>query len=360
MNYCVLNGVKSNTVKGLLIQELPPISKPLMRTQVEQIDGRDGDIVTPLGYAAYDKKMRIGLYGAFNIDDVISFFNSSGQVTFSNEPDKYYNYQILQQIDFNRLLRFREADITFHVQPFKYSAVDGVVSSKNILDATAIAINSTGNQYVTLTHGVGQLSIEVNASFTGGLFVGSIWVNGLEIGQTYTLSATSADSGFATAYVYTDKLYGNEVASGTLTSGITFTATTESVLIGFYAQNCTTGDSLTVQGIQFEQGVKTPYVPYNSVYVFNSGNTVSKPNITLSGSGTVNMSINGTQVLTVDLSGGDITINAAEMNAYQGFTLANRQVTGDYDNVILQTGANTVSCDGNPIIITIGNYSRWL
>ena len=44
MNYVILNGVKSTTIKGLLIQSLPPISKPLMRTSIEEIDGRDGDI----------------------------------------------------------------------------------------------------------------------------------------------------------------------------------------------------------------------------------------------------------------------------------------------------------------------------
>ena len=121
MNYVILNGVKSNTVKGLLIQSLPSISKPLIRTQIEEIDGRDGDIITKLGYSAYDKEMLVGLYGDYNIDDVIQFFDSEGQVTFSNEPDKYYNYEIIEQIDFERLARFKTATVTFHVQPFKYA-----------------------------------------------------------------------------------------------------------------------------------------------------------------------------------------------------------------------------------------------
>ena len=48
-NYVIQNGKDSRYIKGLLIQELPPITKPLMRTSIEQIDGRDGDVITKLG-----------------------------------------------------------------------------------------------------------------------------------------------------------------------------------------------------------------------------------------------------------------------------------------------------------------------
>lgn len=121
-NYIILNGNNSNEITGLLIQSLPPISKPLMRTAIEEIDGRDGDIVTTLGYSAYDKELSIGLYGSYDVDEVIKYFNdnSKGQVTFSNEPDKYYNYEIINQIDFERLIRFKTATVTLHCQPFKY------------------------------------------------------------------------------------------------------------------------------------------------------------------------------------------------------------------------------------------------
>ena len=120
-NYIILNGTSSNTINGLLIQSLAPISKPLMRTETEEIDGRDGDISIPLGFSAYDKEITIGLYGTYDINQVISFFNSEGTVTFSNEPDKYYNYQIFDQIDFERLIRFKTATVTFHIQPFKFA-----------------------------------------------------------------------------------------------------------------------------------------------------------------------------------------------------------------------------------------------
>ena len=102
MDYIVLNGKKSTLIKGLLIQSLPPITKPLVRTKVDEIDGRDGDIVTKLGYAAYDKNLSIGLFGDYDVDEVIRYFDSEGIVIFSNEPDKFYKYQIIEQIDFEK------------------------------------------------------------------------------------------------------------------------------------------------------------------------------------------------------------------------------------------------------------------
>lgn len=164
MNYIELNGVKSTTVNGLLIQSLPPISKPMMRTSVEEIDGRDGDIVTNLGYSAYDKEFTIGLYGDYDVDDAIKFFNSSGEVIFSNERDKYYRYQIIEQIDFDRLIRFRTAKVKLHVQPFKYDSVNRVwnIPDNSLNFAT---IRNRGNIYsrpkITI-YGSGTAEIKIN------------------------------------------------------------------------------------------------------------------------------------------------------------------------------------------------------
>ena len=163
-NYLELNGVNSQTIPGLLIQELPPITKPKMRATIEEIDGKSGDIITELGYSAYDKEVTIGLYGDYDIDQIIQYFNSQGQVVFSNEPDKYYNYTILAQIDFNRLIRFRTATVVFHVQPFKYSQEDNS-KTFNITNQTSIQINNSGNIYskpvLTIT-GTGNIGIYLN------------------------------------------------------------------------------------------------------------------------------------------------------------------------------------------------------
>lgn len=145
--YIIINGVMSKTINGLLIQSLPPISKPKMRTTTEEIDGRDGDIVTTLGYSAYDKPITIGLKGDFNINDVIQYFNTSGKITFSNEDDKYYKFAVYDTIDFNRLLRYRTATVNIHVQPFKYSLHEPPIEWENTEEVTItrIKVRNNGN-----------------------------------------------------------------------------------------------------------------------------------------------------------------------------------------------------------------------
>ena len=120
MSKIIWKDIDSSTIKGLMICELPPITKPKMRVQETEVDGVDGSIIEELGYEAYDKSIRIGLTRGFDIDEVIKYFSGEGNVVFSNEPNKYYKAKIIEQIDYTRLLRFKEAEVKFRVQPFKY------------------------------------------------------------------------------------------------------------------------------------------------------------------------------------------------------------------------------------------------
>ena len=70
-NYVIINGVNSLTITGLAISKLPSISKPPLRVMTEEINGRDGDLITELGYGAYDKELVIGLYGNYDINEVM-------------------------------------------------------------------------------------------------------------------------------------------------------------------------------------------------------------------------------------------------------------------------------------------------
>ena len=161
--YVIINGVNSNTKTGLAIKELPPISKPAMRVQVEDIDGRDGDIITKLGYSAYDKNLEIGLYGTYDIDSIMTYFNQEGTITFSNETDKYYKFSILNQIDYNRLLKFRTATVTLHCQPFKYE----VGETPKVLTSGDNTVKNKGNIYakpILNITGSGTISVGLNGN----------------------------------------------------------------------------------------------------------------------------------------------------------------------------------------------------
>ena len=120
MNSLIWRGVSSTTISGLLISELPPISKPRMRVKETIIDGRDGSTIEELGYEPYDKPVVIGLHGNFDINKVIKYFTGEGEVVFSNEPDKVYTAKIVEYIDYNRLARYRQATIIFRTQPYKH------------------------------------------------------------------------------------------------------------------------------------------------------------------------------------------------------------------------------------------------
>ena len=177
MDYVILNGVNSNTISGLLISKLPPITKPMMRTLIEEIDGRDGDLVTNLGYSAYDKELEIGLRRTYDINAVISYFASEGNIIFSSEPDKYYRYKIISQIDYEKLLRFRTATVTLHCQPYKYSANEQpksvpsgtttVTNSGNVIAKPTLSIRGTGTVTVTLNgQQILTLSLGTNDTIT--------------------------------------------------------------------------------------------------------------------------------------------------------------------------------------------------
>lgn len=142
MNHIIWKNKDSRTLTGLIISELPPITKPAMRIQETIVDGVDGSIIEELGYEAYNKSMEIGLSRNFNIDEVINYFSGEGEIVFSNEPDKYYKARIINQIDYERLIRFRTAKVTFKVQPFKYEYQETISSvSKNQ------AVTNKGNYF---------------------------------------------------------------------------------------------------------------------------------------------------------------------------------------------------------------------
>lgn len=227
--HVIINGVSSETLQGVQILSLPPITKPRMRTSIALIDGRPGDIITDLGYEAYNRKIHILLHHTFNIDAITAFFNQSGTIVFSNEPNRIYKFETIDAINYERAVQFKTADVTFHVQPYK----------------TAYPAES---QTITTTSGT----------------------------------------------------------------------------------------------------------------VVNQGNTLSAPRLTVTGSGTVTINLDGSTIFTITMpSGGTITIDSESLDAYAGNNLANRSVNGNYESLRLTPGSHTIQRTGGTRMV-VENASRWI
>ena len=351
MSWCKLNGIDSRSVQGLLIQSLPPITKPLLRTEVEEIDGRDGDIITPLGYSAYDKEMTIGLYGNFNIDNIIEYFDSEGIVTFSDEPDKYYVYKIIDQIDFERLIRFRTAKVKFHVQPFKYSAVVDQIDVSG--DRLTVDDYTVTKNDVTITVSDGTVSVSGTASVATEFYIpayASLTAGKYKL-KAYT-TGTNAE-GCMIRVIRTAPIDADSVA--------------RYVVLGETAER--TGDAGAGEyhylWIYVPAGVAMDYsfdpeITAMSISAFNAGNVPSKPVITVYGSGSVVLSLNNKEVFLLDLRRGSITLDVSAMQAYKGDTYLNRYTSGDYDDLNMKVGTNVLSWTGDVSRVTLEKYSRWI
>lgn len=357
INYIELNGEKSTDIKGLIIQSLPPISKPKMRTSTETIDGRDGDIVTKLGYSAYDKEVSIGLHGEFDVDGAIAFFDSEGDVVFGNEPDKYYRYQILNQIDFERLVRFRTAKVKMHVQPFKYDAVDRTFDIVNQLvhveDSTASKFGIT----VTSSNGIVRVSGKAASDVDIEVPIESMSLSG---SYTLTASASGIAAGCALRLIdgspSDDRSFGGSYMELKSDGDSTITATADSSA----EYDALWLDINAGTSVDFTLSVTMSSDSFNQIALTNRGNVASRPTVTVYGSGNVELAINAVTVLSLSIEGGSITIDAEEMNAYHGDAMMNRHVTGDYADLRLNVGENVISWRGDVTAIRVEDFSRWL
>ena len=138
-------GVSSDSFTGLIVSELPPVTIPPQRFEQIEIDGKDGDIINLLGRGAYDKEILLGLSHGYDLNAIASWLSGSGNLILSNEPDKYYEACILEQVDFSRLVRFKTATVRFHVQPYKYPVSETRVDVRPVASTYTLTLNNLGN-----------------------------------------------------------------------------------------------------------------------------------------------------------------------------------------------------------------------
>lgn len=112
--------------QNIIVQELPPIQAPTYEYERLSVPGRDGTYTIKSGLKSIPKRVKAHYYGD-RIEFMKEWLYGSGKVKFGNELDRYYEAQILDEVEFseiipNYLYRF---DVTFVCEPLGY-LIDGL------------------------------------------------------------------------------------------------------------------------------------------------------------------------------------------------------------------------------------------
>ncbi|HDK7158909.1 TPA: phage tail family protein [Clostridium botulinum] len=155
----IWNGIHSSE-KGFKIISLPNITTPEKRVEKVVVPGRNGYLtITENDYEGEVKSVEFDYFDDY-FDDIKQWLTGSGEVIFSNEPDRYYKATIINKISLDQMLKkFYSGIVEFDCQPFGHDLND-----LNIIKITEN--NVTRNSKVihplnTLNYTSGNL-VEVN------------------------------------------------------------------------------------------------------------------------------------------------------------------------------------------------------
>ena len=108
-----------------------------------------------------------------------------------------------------------------------------------------------------------------------------------------------------------------------------------------------------------ESKVDVTITNQNEVKVTNVGLEVSKPIITLYGSGELHFYLNTVEIFKYNFdTDGQVVIDSEKEDAYLNGVLKNRQMLGEFP--LLKSGENTITWTGTLTRIIIDPKSRWL
>ncbi|NFC29176.1 phage tail protein [Clostridium botulinum] len=155
----IWKGIHSNE-KGLKIISLPNITAPEKREEKIIIPGRDGYLTQSDGsYEGEVKPVEFDIKHD-NFDEIKTWLNGSGEVIFSNEPDRYYKARIINKLDLARVLeKFHSGIIQFDCQPFGYLQEESlqIITPTTIYNQT----NKDSEPYIRV-YGSGTITLNIN------------------------------------------------------------------------------------------------------------------------------------------------------------------------------------------------------
>ena len=152
------------STKGLVALTQPKVQTPKMKVDIQTIDGSDKTEVVERGYEPYNLDIQMMCANPAHLDAALVFLQGSGALISDDDTTKYWNAQIIEQVEFERLAKgpaIRVADVQFFVKnPYRYLVTESNVtltSPGNVTNAGTVnslpLLKLTGTGTVVLTIG---------------------------------------------------------------------------------------------------------------------------------------------------------------------------------------------------------------
>lgn len=162
--YFIFNDINSFS-KGVILKSHPIITSPALRGEAVIIEGRSGSL--HYNQKVYDTFIRtiecILIDPNTDIREISKWLKGEGKLIFSNELDKFYKVNIINQIDFTNIAdKIHVFPLIVEFQPFAYSVEEKnvtITESKEIIipKSTAtiypkIKVYGNGNGTITFNN----------------------------------------------------------------------------------------------------------------------------------------------------------------------------------------------------------------
>ncbi len=149
--------------KGILVNNLPPISKPERMYEEIEVPGRNGKLYIDNNcYNTFQYPITCTLMPGANIREISKWLNGVGKLILSTELDKEYEVIIKDQIDYEQTYRIcNQFEVNFEVQPISRGVVEKEI---NLTEEGKIIIKESTyiiKPYLKIT-GSGAITITIN------------------------------------------------------------------------------------------------------------------------------------------------------------------------------------------------------
>lgn len=161
--FFIFNKINSKE-KGILVNNLPPISKPERKYEEIEIPGRNGKLYIDNNcYNTFLYTITCTLMPGSNIREISRWLNGNGKLIISTELDKEYDAIIKDQIDYEQVYRVCNSfEVNFEIQPIAISTFEKIINIiKNNTKLTIKESTYLIKPYFKIT-GSGDITLTIN------------------------------------------------------------------------------------------------------------------------------------------------------------------------------------------------------